>query len=84
MRHAEGRVHGRARVGYVHLQQCGCWGHWYSEYGRAQAYKFTALAPLGYDLVAMPTLEVFSGMYLHEQNEGRFFRSKGVHLSPAR
>ena len=44
VRHAQDKVDGRARVGYIPLQQCGRVG--YSEYGRAQADKFGALAAL--------------------------------------
>ena len=48
VRHAREKVDGRARVGYVPLQQCGRVD--YSEYGRAQAVKFDALAALGYSV----------------------------------
>ena len=64
------------------MQQCGRVD--YSEYGRAQADKFDALAALGYDLVAMPTLEDFARMYINEQNGDRFFPSEGAHYTPAR
>ena len=63
------------------MQQCGRVD--YSEYGRAQADKFDALAALGYDLVAMPTIEDFARMYINEQHDDRFF-SKRVHYTPAR
>ena len=63
VRHAQDKVDGRVRVGYIPLQQCGHVG--YSEYGRAQAIKFDALAALGYDLVAMPTIEDFARMYIN-------------------
>ena len=82
VRHAQDKVDGRARVGYIPLQQCGRVD--YSEYGRAQADKFDALAALGYDLVAMPTIEDFARMYINEQNGDRFFPSKGAHYTPAR
>ena len=82
VRHARDKVDGRVRVGYIPLQQCGRDG--YSEYGRAQADKFDALAALGYDLVAMPTIEDFAQMYINEQNDDRFFPSKGAHYTPAR
>ena len=64
------------------MQQCGSID--YSEYGRAQADKFDALAALGYDLVAMPTIEDFARMYINEQSDDRFFSSTGAHYSPAR
>ena len=75
-------IDSRARVGYIPLQQCGhlC----YSEYGRRQAGKCDALAALGYDLVAMPTIEDFAQMYINEQNGDRFFPSTGAHYTPAR
>ena len=82
VRHARDKVHGRVRVGYIPLQQCG--RHDYSEYGRAQAEKFDALAALGYDLVAMPTIEDFAQMYINEQNGENFFSTKGAHYTPAR
>ena len=74
VRHAQDKVDGRARVGYIPLQQCGRVHH--SEYGRAQADKFDALAALGYDLVAMPTIEDFAQMYRNEQNGDRCFHQR--------
>ena len=76
VRHVRDKVHGRARVGYIPLQQCGRVHH--SEYGRAQADKFDALAALGYDLVAMPTIEDFGDAYLeeHKGEDDRFFPQK--------
>ena len=82
VRHAVRARVPRARVGYIPLQQCGCDG--YSEYGRAQACEFDALAALGYDLVVMPTIEDFARMYINEGNDDRFFSSKGAHYTPAR
>ena len=80
VRHA--KVNGGARVGYIPLQQCGRVD--YSEYGRAQADKFNALAALGHDIVAMPTIEDFARMYINEQNGDRFFPSNGAHDITAR
>jgi len=80
VRHAQDTVDGRARVGYIPLQQCGRSG--YSEYGHVQAHKFEALAALGCDLVAMPTIEDFARMY-SEQNGSGFFPPKGAHYTPA-
>ena len=45
---------------------------------------YDALAALGSDLVAMPTIEDFARMYINEQNGDRFFPSKGAHYTPAR
>ena len=61
------------------LQQCGRIG--YSEYGRAQADEFDALATLGYDVVAMPTIEDFARMYINGKNGNRFFSIKRCSLS---
>ena len=82
VRHAQDKVGGRARVGYIPLRQCGRVD--YSEYGRAQAEQFDALAALGYDIVAMPPIEDFARMYINEQNDDRFFSSKGAHYTPTR
>ena len=81
-RHAHDKVDGRALVGYIPLQKCGRVD--YSEYGRAQAAKFSALAGRGYDLVAMPTIEDFAVMYINEKNGQRFFPTKGAHYTLAR
>ena len=57
------------------MQHCGY--HDYSEYGRAQAEKFDALVALDViDLVAMPTIEDFARMYIHEKNGDRFFHQR--------
>ena len=81
-RHALDKVGGKARVGYIPLQQCGRVD--YTEFGRVQAEKFGALAALGYDVVALPTIDDFAQMYVNERNDDRFFSSKGVHLTTAR
>ena len=52
-----------------------------SEFGRAQANNFDALAALGYDLVAMPTIEDFARLYMHEQN-GDFVNQKILTILP--
>ena len=74
VRHTQDKGDGRARVGYIPLQQCGSSD--YSEYGRAQADKFDALAALGYDLVAMPPIGDVAHMYIHEQNGNSFFHQQ--------
>ena len=76
---------GRVRVGYVPLHQCGQWPRGYSEYGRVQAEQFKALAALGYDLVAVPTIEDFARMYREQHGGSGFFPpTKGAHYAPDR